>query len=136
MTALIGQKVRLPDSCKCGSDLATIGAGDGKHAATLACPQCGSARGAISEFTLHFVESIAAKFGAPAAITIRADRIVKACAKQDEFLKRKYTPTGKSWFDVITESLDENVPSPSGTGEEQDSTLGAENQSQIGENRD
>jgi hypothetical protein len=127
MSTVVGQQVRLPDNCKCGSDLARIGGGDGKFAAaTLACPQCGNSRGAISEFTLHFIESVAGKFGVPAAIAIRSSAIAKACAKQDEFLKRKYTPTGKSRFDVITDNFDENAPSPSGTGEEQDSPFGAE----------
>ena len=120
MSALLGLQVRLPDNCKCGSNLATIGNGDDKFAATLACPQCGSSRGAISEFTLSFIQCLAARYGAPGAITIRSSAIAKACAKQDEYLKRKYTPTGKSWFDVITENFDENAPSPSGTGEEQD----------------
>ena len=133
MSALLGLQVRLPDNCRCGSDLATVGDSDGKFAATLACPQCGSSRAAISEFTLSFIQSLAARYGAPGAIAMRSSAIAKACAKQDEYLKRKYTPTGKSWFDVITENFDENAPSPSGTGEEQDSPIGAENQS--GENQ-
>jgi hypothetical protein len=135
MSALIGLQVRLPTNCRCGSGLAVIGAGNGKHPATLACPQCRSARGAISEFTAHWIESIA-KFGAPATITIRSSAIAKACAKQDECLKRKYDPTGKSWFDIITESFDELAPAPSGTGEEQDSFIGAENQSLERKNDD
>ena len=106
MSALLGLQVRLPDNCRCGSDLATVGDSDGKFAATLACPQCGSSRGAISEFTLSFIQSLAARYGAPGAIAMRSSAIAKACAKQDEYLKRKYTPTGKSWFDVITENFE------------------------------
>ena len=75
MSSLIGLKVRLPSDCACGSELAVIGPGNGRHPATLACPECGSRRGAISEFTLHFIESVAAKFAAPTAITIRASAI-------------------------------------------------------------
>jgi hypothetical protein len=30
-----------------------------------------------------------------------------AIKKQDEFLKRKFSPTGKSWFDIITECFDD-----------------------------
>ena len=51
MTALIGLQVWLPDHCKCGADTAVIGDGNGKFAATLACPQCGNSRGAISGTT-------------------------------------------------------------------------------------
>jgi hypothetical protein len=76
--ALVGQKVKLPTDCKCGAGIAVIGPGNGKHPATLACAQCGSARGVISEFTLHFIESVAAKFAAPTTITIRASAIAAA----------------------------------------------------------
>ena len=88
MSALLGLQVRLPDNCRCGSDLATVGDSDGKFAATLACPQCGSSRGAISEFTLSFIQSLAARYGAPGAIAMRSSAIAKACAKQEEYLKR------------------------------------------------
>jgi hypothetical protein len=71
MKTLIGQKVRLPNNCACGAGTAVIGAGDGKHAATLACPQCNTSRGAISSFTLQWIEAVGAKFGAPATITLR-----------------------------------------------------------------
>jgi hypothetical protein len=37
---------------------------------------------------------------------------------------------------VITEIYDENAPSPSGTGAEQDSPIGAENQSSMEKTND
>jgi hypothetical protein len=78
MSALIGLQVRLPTDCKCSSDLAVIGPGNGKHPATLKCRECECHRGAISQFTLHFIESVAARYGAPTTITIRASAIVAA----------------------------------------------------------
>jgi hypothetical protein len=71
MSTIIGLEVRPPTACKCGSDTAVIGPSDGRFAATLACSQCGTSRGAISSFTLHWVETLATKFGAPATITLR-----------------------------------------------------------------
>lgn len=78
--ALLGLQVKLPTNCKCGSDLATIGPGNGKHPATLKCRDGECHRGAISQFTLSFIEAIAARFGAPTAIMIRASAIVGGAA--------------------------------------------------------
>ena len=78
MSVLTGLQVKLPSSCRCGGDLATISPGNGKHPATLKCRDCECYRGAISQFTLHFIESVAARYGAPTAIMIRASAIVKA----------------------------------------------------------
>ena len=76
--ALLGLRVKLPTDCNCGDDTAIIGHGNGKHPATLKCRDCGSGRGAISEFTAHFIESVAARYGAPTAIIIRASAIIVA----------------------------------------------------------
>lgn len=131
---VIGQNVRLPDKCGCGTDLVTVGPGGGKFAATLVCPQCGCDRGALTEFTLHLIESIASKFGVPAAITIR--RYVKPleekCAEHDEVLKRKRAPSGKTFFEIITETSF----TPSGTDAEEDHPPGAENQSSMEKTND
>jgi hypothetical protein len=78
--ALLGLQVKLPTDCKCGSEIAVIGPGNGKHAATLKCSQCGSGRGAISQFTAHFIESVAARYGAPTTIVIRASAIAATYA--------------------------------------------------------
>lgn len=74
---LVGLQVKLPTDCRCGADTAVIGPGNGKHPATLKCRDCECHRGAISKFTLSFIEAIAARYGAPTAITIRASAIVK-----------------------------------------------------------
>jgi hypothetical protein len=68
--AIVGQKVRLPTDCQCGVDVAVIGPSDGKYAATLTC-SCGRGRGFLTEFVASWMEALAAKFGAPAAITLR-----------------------------------------------------------------
>ena len=120
-TTLLGLQVKLPEACRCTSDVAIIGAGTDEHYASLKCVGCGELRNWLIEFTARWIESVAGKFGAPSVITIRSSAIAKACANQDEYLKRKYDPTGKSWHDIITESFDELAPSPSGTGEERDS---------------
>ena len=70
MTPLLGQKVRLPHDCNCGADTAVIGASDGKFYASLTC-SCGRSRGSLTEFTASWIEAVAAKFGAPAMITLR-----------------------------------------------------------------
>jgi hypothetical protein len=70
---LIGQAVRLPnDLCKCGSDIAVIRAGKGPHHARLQCRSCGRFRGWVCKFTADWIASVAAKFGAPEIITIKA----------------------------------------------------------------
>jgi hypothetical protein len=70
VTALVGQKVRMPTDCKCGANTAVIGAGNGKYPATLTC-SCGRGRGFLTECTASWIEAVAAKFGAPAAIVLR-----------------------------------------------------------------
>jgi hypothetical protein len=71
MTALVGMKVRTPAKCKCGADTAIIAAGNGKHPATLTCTQCGVGRGALTQFTADWIQTVAAKFGSPEVITLR-----------------------------------------------------------------
>ena len=78
MSVLTGLQVKLPTDCKCGGDLATIGPGNGKHPATLKCRDCDCHHGALSAFTLSFIEAVAARYGAPTAIMIRASAIVAA----------------------------------------------------------
>jgi hypothetical protein len=60
----------MTTDCKCGADAAVIGASDGKYYATLTC-SCGRGRGSLTQFTGEWIEAVAAKFGAPAAIVLR-----------------------------------------------------------------
>jgi hypothetical protein len=81
MNAIVGQKVRLPNNCKCGCELATVGPGNGKFYATLTC-SCGRNRGSLTEFTGKWIETVAAKFGAPATIVLRRAPIPPVEAEQ------------------------------------------------------
>jgi hypothetical protein len=76
--ALLGLQVKLPTDCKCGGDTAVIGPANAKYPATLQCSQCECHRGSLSAFTLDFIQAVAAKFGTPTEITIRAPAIIGA----------------------------------------------------------
>jgi hypothetical protein len=67
MTSLLGLSVRLPNTCRCASDTATIG-----DANVLICRSCQQRLGVLSTLTADFVQQVASKFGAPEIITIRA----------------------------------------------------------------
>ena len=106
--------------------LLIVRAADATHHLSLKCRSCERHRGWLSKFTADWIESVAAKFGAPEIITIHAPHISKAAAKQDEFLKKKFDAKGKSWFDIISETFDEIAPAPSGTGKGNDDSTSAE----------
>jgi hypothetical protein len=74
MSAVLGLHVKLPDICRCASDVATICAGNETHYAELKCRSCERHRGWLSQFTARWLESVAAKFGAPEIITLRRPR--------------------------------------------------------------
>ena len=57
---LTGLSVKLPEPCRCGSDVARIG---DRH------------RGWLSKFTANWIEDVATKFGAPEIITLRGARL-------------------------------------------------------------
>jgi hypothetical protein len=70
---LIGQHVRLSRTCRCGSNVATIGSSAGPHAARLRCSECGIHRGWMGSREVAFVTKIVSTFGCPATpIVIRA----------------------------------------------------------------
>jgi hypothetical protein len=72
---LAGLLVKTPDQCRCGSDVAVIGAGTAMHRASLNCRSCGKHRGWLSKFTADWIEAVARKFGAPEIITLRGPRL-------------------------------------------------------------
>jgi hypothetical protein len=40
--------------------------------------------------------------------------VTKKIEQQDAFLRRKRTPSGETWYDIITRTLDENFLSTAG----------------------
>jgi hypothetical protein len=123
---LIGLEVELPNKCTCGSNVALIGAGKAMHKASLHC-RCGKHRGWLSNASYNFVRKIVETLGRPQQpIAIHRGSIFSQIAKQDEYLKRKFTPDGRSWYDVITEAsgfdpsseeIDGIAPTPIDAGE-------------------
>jgi hypothetical protein len=72
---LAGLPVKLPEQCRCGSEVALIGAGTEIHRASLRCRSCGRHRGWLSKITANWIETVAVKFGAPEIITLRGPRL-------------------------------------------------------------
>jgi hypothetical protein len=102
---LIGLEVKLPDKCpSCERHVALIGPGVAMHKAALRCV-CGRHRGWVSNVSYAFLQKIISTFGRPGTpIAIQRGSAIAQIAKQDEYLKRKFTPEGVSWYDVITEA--------------------------------
>jgi hypothetical protein len=102
---LLGIEVKLPDKCpSCERTVALIEPGRGPHKAALRCV-CGRHRGWVSSVSFAFVQKIVETFGRPETlIAIHRGSALAQIAKQDEYLKRKFTPEGVSWHDVITEA--------------------------------
>jgi hypothetical protein len=92
--------VTMPNTCRCGSLKAHITDGE------LVCAQCSAKRNAVSDLTVQFLASVTELFGEPtSAVVLRTPRALKAISEQDEFLRRKRTPYGETWFDIITDNL-------------------------------
>jgi hypothetical protein len=107
---LMSISAKLPSVCKCGCHDGTITAGN-----AVVCTACGATRVNISPMTQSVLAGIAQHFGElKEPVVFRRSSAIAQITKQDEFLQRKSTPDGKSWFDVITEHLgkedDEFIP--------------------------
>jgi hypothetical protein len=74
---IIGLKVRMPQRCRCGSHIATIGSSNGPHEHRLDCAQCGTWCRWLGARDAAFITKIATTFGCPATpIVIREGRHV------------------------------------------------------------
>jgi hypothetical protein len=104
----ISSEIMLPTACRCGSIKGTIVNDE------IACEHCGAKRCKKSEATEKFLVSITEHFGEPTSIVLRKPDTLAAIAKQDEFLKRKRTPDGEPWFDIITDNI--GRPASEGAG--------------------
>jgi hypothetical protein len=70
-----GLAVKLPDSCRCGSDIARIGSPAGPHLAELRCTMCQQHRGWLPRAAHQFLTETINKFGRPdTPIAIRRGR--------------------------------------------------------------
>jgi hypothetical protein len=118
-------------ACKCGATTGTI------TADSVICIGCATKRVNLSATAKAFLTGITSNFGEPNdAVIFRRPSAIEQINKQDAFLKRKRTPSGESWFDIITRCLDENflgevtepeiATDPIGTEPEQSLSTGAE----------
>jgi hypothetical protein len=72
---LVGLAVRLPDVCRCGSDVAKIGPPVGPHLAGLRCTRCDRHCGWLPRTAHQFLTEVVNKFGRPTEpIAIRRGR--------------------------------------------------------------
>jgi hypothetical protein len=62
---LVGLVVRLPDVCRCGHDVARIGAPVGPHLAGLTCARCARHRGWLPRIAHQFLLETVTQFGRP-----------------------------------------------------------------------
>jgi hypothetical protein len=110
----------LPSVCKCVA-LAGVFADN-----SVVCSQCGAKRANLSPTTRQFLAGIATQFGEPAEpIVFRRPIAAKRIEQQDAQLKRKLTPTGKSHYDIITDTVgDQNVRADNEDGRSEDQSTG------------
>jgi hypothetical protein len=102
---LLGLEVKLQDKCpSCERKVALVGPGRAMHKAALHC-RCGKHRGWVSNASYAFLLKVVETFGRlETPIAICRGSALSQIAKQDEYLKRKFTPEGVSWYDVISEA--------------------------------
>jgi hypothetical protein len=68
---IMGQRVRLPDACRCGSYTGVIGSSSGPHEHRLCCERCDTWRRWLSRAEAAFIMEVGVRFGAPAASAVR-----------------------------------------------------------------
>jgi hypothetical protein len=92
----------LPRVCLCGAISGIIT--DDK----VVCLSCREKRANVAPATSKFFSNVVQLFGEPIEPTIfRSAHAIEKIKQQDEYLKRRRTPTGKSWFDVITDTIND-----------------------------
>ena len=62
---LVGLAVKLPDACRCKTNVAQIGAPCGPHLAELRCVRCERHRGWLPREAHQFLTEITSRFGRP-----------------------------------------------------------------------
>jgi hypothetical protein len=92
--------VKLPTPCdRCRSLTGKIIGAD------VICTECGQHRMPVSAKTRGFLERISQMFGAPAEIVFRKSDARDKIEQHDLLLSNKYTKDGRSWHQVITETM-------------------------------
>jgi hypothetical protein len=113
---LLGLEVNLPNKCpSCERAVALIGPGVAMHKAALHC-RCSRHRGWVSNVSYAFLQKIVETFGRPTTpIAINRGSALSQIAKQDEYLKQKFTPEGAS-ESTSSEETNEIAPAPIDAG--------------------
>jgi hypothetical protein len=88
---LFGLAVKLPDMCRCGNDVARVGAPVGPHLAELRCTMCPLHRGWLPRAAHRFLIEIVNRFGRPAEpIAIRRGGALRCRRRRNALLIRRY----------------------------------------------
>jgi hypothetical protein len=62
---LLGLAVKLPNACRCGDSVSTVGPGKPPHSASVRCRSCGLHRGWVSRANCTFINDVINTGGAP-----------------------------------------------------------------------
>jgi hypothetical protein len=79
MTAIMGRPVKMPNHCRCGSNIGIVGPGSGPHLASVHCRNCNKHRAWLSKHTAQWLEAVSQKFGAPEIISLRTNGSALSC---------------------------------------------------------
>ena len=92
--------VKLPTPCERCHCLSGKIVGD-----AVVCAECGTHRMPVSEKTRQFLTRIASMWGAPAEIVFRTSDARDKMDQQDLILSNKYAKDGRSWHQIITDTM-------------------------------
>ena len=100
--------VKLPTPCERCRCLSGKIVGD-----AVVCAECGTHRMSVSEKTRQFLTRIASMWGAPSEIVFRTSDARDKIEQQDFILSNKYAADGRSWHQVITDTMSGAGDAPS-----------------------
>jgi hypothetical protein len=92
--------VKLPQACeRCRCLTGKI------IGAVVVCIECGAHRMPLSERTRSMLERVSQMFGAPVEIVFRTSDARDKIEQQDLLLSNKYARDGRSWHQIITDTM-------------------------------
>src|SRR5262249_11944383 len=92
--------VKLPTPCdRCRSLTGKI------VGSMIVCAECSAHRMPVSQKTSSMLERVSRMFGAPAEIVFRTSDARDKIEQQDLILSNKYAKDGRSWHQVITDTM-------------------------------